>query len=91
MELHQLFYVAVGLIALVGAGCFLLAAIFKDESNRRVIFKVGTYGLTLTGMTLMVGSMFNLFGSSELFYGLLLVVFGTGAEMFPAKRDKVSG
>jgi hypothetical protein len=39
----------------------------------------------------MVGSMFNLFGSSELFYGLLLVVFGTGAEMLPAKRGRVAG
>jgi len=31
------------------------------------------------------------FGSSELLYRLLLVVFGTGAEMFPAKRDRVPG
>ncbi len=91
MELHRLFYVAVGLIALVGVSGFLVAAIFKDENNRRISFKAGTCGLTLTGMTLMVGSMFKLFGSSELFYGLLLVVLGTGAEMLPAERDRLSG
>jgi hypothetical protein len=91
MELHRVFYVVVGLIALVGVSGFLVAAIFKDENNRRISFKAGTYGLTLAGMTLMVGSMFKLFGSSELFYGLLLVVFGTGAEMLPAKRDRLSG
>jgi len=87
MELHRLFYAAVGLIVLVGASCLFIAAIFKDESNRRITFKAGTYGLTLGGMALMVGSMFKLFGSNELFDGLLLVLFGTGAEMLPAKPD----
>jgi hypothetical protein len=85
MKVLWLFYVAVGLLALVGASGLLIAAIFKDDSSRRMIFKVGTYGLILTGLALMLGSMSNLFGSNELFDGLLLIVFGTGAEMLPAK------
>jgi peptidoglycan/LPS O-acetylase OafA/YrhL len=85
MKVLWLFYVAVGLLALVGASSLLIAAIFKDDSSRRMIFKVGTYGLILTGLALMLGSMSKLFGSNELFDGLLLIVFGTGAEMLPAK------
>jgi hypothetical protein len=86
MESRWLFYVAVGLILVVGASCLLITAILKDDRSRRISFKAGTYGLTLSGMALMVGSMFNLFGSNELYYGLLLVVFGTGAEILPAER-----
>lgn len=79
---------AAGVLACVGLGGILTAVALKDPCRRKRSFRLGTYGLTLGGLVLMLGSIAGWLGSSEMFGGLLMVVFGTGSALLPTKASK---
>ena len=74
---------AAGLLAMIGLGGVFAGILLKAEPRRRQVFRIGTVGLTLSGLVLLLGSLIGWLGSNEMFGGLLLVVFGTGASLMP--------
>ncbi len=74
-----------GLLALVGLGAVFTAFVLRTEPRRSTVFRIGTVGLTLAGLVLMLGSVIGWLGSNEMFGGLMLLVFGTGSSLVPLK------
>jgi hypothetical protein len=87
MSMSWFMAVAAGLSATIGAGGLFMASLFRDDRRRRLTFKVGTYGLTMGGLLLMLGSVAGVFGPQELWGGLLMAVFGTGSSILPRRRS----
>ena len=79
----ELTTLAAGILSAVGLGAVLLSAATDDRQQLRKLFRLGTYGLNLGGLVLMVGAVAGWQGADAMFCGLLMVVLGTGTQVYP--------
>jgi hypothetical protein len=92
MIMTELTTLAAGILAAVGAGAgaVLCAAPLGEGPRRRWLFTVGSYGVNIGGLVLMIGSVAGWQGADAMFCGLLMVVFGTGTQCAPANKPSAA-
>jgi hypothetical protein len=74
-----------GLLSMIGLGGIFTGVVLRAERLRSRAFRIGTVALTFSGLVLMLGSLIGWLGTNEMFGGLLLLMFGTGARLMPLK------
>jgi hypothetical protein len=83
MIMTELTTLAAGVLSAVGLGAVLLSAATEDAQHLRKLLRLGTYGLNLGGLVLMIGAIAGWQGDDAMFCGLLMVVLGTGMQVYP--------
>jgi hypothetical protein len=78
--------ITVGLLAALGLAGILVGAALRQPGPRRRSFRVGSVAMTIAGVLLMLASLVGLAGTDQLFGGLMMALFGTGASL-PAVKD----
>jgi hypothetical protein len=79
---------AAGVLASVGMGGLVMAAASKDAGRRTRSLRVGAGGLTVAGLVVMVGGVAGWIAPSEVYGGILMVLFGTGLRLPPARTSR---
>jgi len=87
MSLGSLIVIAASVVAAFGGAELLATATNKDPAQRERRLRRATYGLTLGGLLLMIGSIVGWCGNDALFGGLMMLTLGTGIEVAPAERS----
>lgn len=85
MTLAMIMTVTAGVFAAVGLGGVLIGASHAHSAGGKRSFLIGSMALALAGLVMLVSGMTGLGGSSELFGGLMLLIFGTAITL-PARR-----
>ncbi len=88
MSIAWFLALAAGILASIGVVGLFMTAAFKDEGRRNLCFRVGASGFTLGGLVLMLGAVAGQLETSCLYGGLLMAVFGTGANLLPSRMYK---
>lgn len=88
MSAHWLITVFAGCLAAIGLVGTMFGAMVNASSVLRQCFTTGRWCLCLAGLLLMLGSLVGILETSELFNGLLMVLFGSGASLEPSKRTQ---
>lgn len=85
MTVAMIMTVMAGLLSAIGLGGVLIGAARPGREGSKRIFLIGSMSLTLAGLVMLVSGMIGVGGTSELFGGLMLIIFGTSITL-PAHR-----
>ena len=88
MSLSYVITLLAGLLAAVGLFGVLGGAAMPAGAGRLRVFRVGAVALTLAGLVECAGSIAGAAGTDALVIGILLLVFGTGVSIGPARPGK---
>lgn len=85
MTLSMIITVAAGLFSAIGLGGVLIGASFANRAGGRRSFLIGSAALTLAGLVMLLAGLTGIGGTSELFGGFMLLIFGTTVTL-PIRR-----
>jgi len=86
-----------GLFGSIGIVFMVLGGVVSPSERRARLWKIGGVGMATGGLVLALGSLVGWVGNTELFGGLLMILFGSGVdatlrkEPSPAETDKCAG
>jgi hypothetical protein len=86
MSMSWFVTITAGLLVLIGVVGMVAAVASKAAARRSRLFRAGSFALTAAGLVLMGASLTGWAGSNELFGGLMLTLFGSGASLAPQKK-----
>ncbi len=79
-----------GLLAALGFSGILFGAAVRTSPHRQRIFRFGSIAMAVGGLVLMLGAMIGVSDGSNLFGGLMMLIFGTAVSL-PGAATRANG